>query len=79
MALSKKTRKFLTSENSLLKYESEDDNARIWIRDINKEQETYDEYRSLFKKLQLYPDTFSEYYRMSSSTFDIILNSVKNK
>jgi len=50
MALSKRARTCLSSENSMLKYGLEDDNTRIWVRDINKERENYGEHHTLFKK-----------------------------
>lgn len=81
MVLSKKIRWFLMSENCILKWELENGNALIWVKESElkgKEQETYGEYHSWFEKSCGYQDTFFKYCRMSIIlTFDIIVNWVK--
>lgn len=49
---------------------------KYWVNDLYARRGEDSEYVKLFDELRLQPPKFFEYFRMSSSTFDYILNRI---
>lgn len=50
----------------------------LWMHPLNMEREMSGEYVTLCLPLREYPDKFFKYFRMKPSTYDYILETIKN-
>ena len=50
-----------------------------WIHPMNKDSERFGEFQHLFTALKQDEDRFKSYFRMTLSTFEYILNLVKDE
>lgn len=67
---------FMLCENSILKYLIMK-KRKYWVNDLYARRGEESEYVKLFNELRQQPTKFFEYFRMTSSTFDYILNRIK--
>lgn len=77
MALRRIGRRLLLCENVELKLSLCEE--RSWCHEINNDRRRYGEYHTLFPKLLMHDEKFSEYFRMSKYCFDIIHESIRDR
>lgn len=54
-------------------------NRRWWIHPIISERSIRGKFVTLYRKLQMHPEKYLEYYRMSLNSFNCLLSAVKNQ
>jgi len=50
---------------------------RYWVHPLNVEREKMEHFKDFFKNIRRYPQKFFEYYRMSISSFDELLEILR--
>jgi len=50
---------------------------RYWVHPLNKDREKSDQFKHFFENIRRYPEKFFEYYRMSVSSFDELLENLR--
>lgn len=50
---------------------------RYWVHPMNNDQENSEKFKKIFENIRRYPEKFFEYYRMSVSSFDELLENVR--
>ncbi|XP_025194756.1 protein ALP1-like isoform X2 [Melanaphis sacchari] len=50
---------------------------RYWVHPLNMDREKIGQFRTFFENIRQYPDKFFEYYRMSISSFDELLKTLR--
>ena len=72
-----KWKRLLLSENIFLKNSFLSKKRRLWVHEINEARSEYGEYHHLMPQLREDEEKFRDYFRMSSSTFDSLLEYIK--
>ncbi|XP_022163932.1 uncharacterized protein LOC111029281 [Myzus persicae] len=49
---------------------------KYWVYPINSNRESSGQFDSFYENIRCYPDKFLEYYRMSITTFDELLEKI---
>ncbi|XP_050064293.1 uncharacterized protein LOC126553165 [Aphis gossypii] len=50
---------------------------RYWVHPMNNDREQSEQFKNFFENIRRYPENFFEYYRMSVSSFDELLENVR--
>lgn len=50
---------------------------KYWVHPINEDRERSGQFKHFFEKIRCYPEKFFDYYRMSISSFDELLEILR--
>ena len=73
-----KRKRLLLSESSFLKYSLFSKRRRFWVHEINNVRPKFGKYHHLMPQLRNDEAKFKDYFRMSSSNFDLLLRYINN-